>query len=156
MTLTYLSFSIAHRAIAFPLTSSLLPPVLSSLAPRRCFKSWVLITYQFYLPSIFLWSFTSTNAPLSFNFQKACWDDFAYYYDSDRPSAEEYSSLSLSSAAALFTSLTLKRPNLPFLSAPSNANLKPDGPLRWKMQSVKDARLSLPLTEVMKIARLTS
>ena len=44
----------------------------------------------------------------SFNFQKARWDDFVFYFDSQCPSAEEYSSLSLSSAAAaLFTSLTL-------------------------------------------------
>ena len=48
------------------------------------------------------------------------------------------------------------RPNLPFLSAASNALLKPDGLLRWKKRLVKDARLSLPLTEVMKIARPTS
>ena len=48
------------------------------------------------------------------------------------------------------------RPNLPFLSTASNALLKPDGLLRWKKRLVKDARLSLPLTEVMKIARLTS
>ena len=48
------------------------------------------------------------------------------------------------------------RPNLPFLSAASNAILKSGGLLRWKMRLVKDARLSLPLTEVMKIARLTS
>ena len=43
----------------------------------------------------------------SFNFQKARWDGFASYFDSHCPSAEEHSSLSLSSAAALFTSLTL-------------------------------------------------
>ena len=48
------------------------------------------------------------------------------------------------------------RPNLPFLSAASNALLKPGGLLRWKVRLVKDARLLLPLTEVMKIARLTS
>ena len=48
------------------------------------------------------------------------------------------------------------RPNLPFLSVASNALLKPDGLLKWKERLVKDARLSLPLTEVMKIARLTS
>ena len=48
------------------------------------------------------------------------------------------------------------RPNLPFLSASSNAILKPGGLLRWKLRIVKDGRLSLPLTEVMKIARLTS
>ena len=45
------------------------------------------------------------EGPPSFNFQKACWDDFAFYFDSHCPSAEEYSSLSLSSA--LFTSLAL-------------------------------------------------
>ena len=48
------------------------------------------------------------------------------------------------------------RPNLPFLLATSNAILKPGGLLRWKVRLVKDARLSLLLTEVMKIARLTS
>ena len=48
------------------------------------------------------------------------------------------------------------QPNLPFLSAASNAILKPGGLLRWKVQLVKDARLLLPLTEVMKIASLTS
>ena len=47
-------------------------------------------------------------------------------------------------------------PNLPFLSAASNTLLKPGGLLRWKVWLVKDARLLLPLTEVMKIARLTS
>ena len=48
------------------------------------------------------------------------------------------------------------RPNLPFLSAASNTLLKPGGLLRWKKRLVKDTRLSLSLTEVMKIARLTS
>ena len=48
------------------------------------------------------------------------------------------------------------QPNLPFLSAASNAILKPGGLLRWKKWLVKDARPMLPLTEVMKIARLTS
>ena len=43
----------------------------------------------------------------SFKFRKARWDGFASYFDSHCPSAEEYSSLSLSSAAALFTSLAL-------------------------------------------------
>ena len=48
------------------------------------------------------------------------------------------------------------QPNLPFLSAASNAILNPGSLLKWKMRLVKDARLLLPLTEVMKIARLTS
>ena len=52
----------------------------------------------------------------SFNFQKARWDGFASYFDSHCSSAEEYSSLSLSSAAALFTSLTLNaaKSSIPF------------------------------------------
>ena len=45
--------------------------------------------------------------PPSFKFQKARWDGFASYFDCHCPSAEEYSSLSLSSAAALYTSLAL-------------------------------------------------
>ena len=48
------------------------------------------------------------------------------------------------------------RPNLPFLSVASNALLKPGGLQWWKKQLVKNARLSLLLTEVMKIDRLTS
>ena len=51
--------------------------------------------------------FRPNERPPSFNFQKARWNDFAFYFDSHCPSAEEYSSLSLSSAAALLTSLTL-------------------------------------------------
>ena len=47
--------------------------------------------------------FCSNERPPSFNFQKACWDNFA----SLCPSTEEYLSLSLSSAAALFTSLAV-------------------------------------------------
>ena len=47
-------------------------------------------------------------------------------------------------------------PNLPFLSAASNALLKPDCLLRWKVRLVKEARLLLPLTEVMKTDKLTS
>ena len=48
------------------------------------------------------------------------------------------------------------RPNLAFLSTASNTILKPGGPLKWKKRLVKDARFSLPLTEMMKIARPTS
>ena len=51
--------------------------------------------------------FRPNERPPSFNFQKARWDGFVSYIDSHCPSAEKYSSLSLSSAAALFTSLAL-------------------------------------------------
>ena len=60
--------------------------------------------------------FRPNECPPSFNFQKVCWDDFVSYFDSHCPSAEEYSSLSLSSAAAFFTSLALKatKSSIPF------------------------------------------
>ena len=60
--------------------------------------------------------FHPNERPPSFNFQKACWDDFASYFDSHCPSGEEYSSLSLSSAAALFTSLAINaaKSSIPF------------------------------------------
>ena len=60
--------------------------------------------------------FRPNERPPSFNFQKARWDGFASYFDSYCPSAKEYSSLSLSSAAALFTSLTLNaaKSSIPF------------------------------------------
>ena len=56
--------------------------------------------------------FRPNGRPPSFNFQKALWDDF----DSHCLFAEEYSSLSLSSAVALFTSLALNaaKSSIPF------------------------------------------
>ena len=56
--------------------------------------------------------FHPNERPPSFNFQETRWDDF----DSHCPSAEEYSSHSLSSAAALLTSLTLNaaKSSIPF------------------------------------------
>ena len=43
---------------------------LSSLASDRCFRTWVLITYQFYKPFLFLLSFASTKVPLPSIFGK--------------------------------------------------------------------------------------
>ena len=58
--------------------------------------------------------FCPNERPPFFNFQKARWDGFASYFDSRCSSAEEYSSLS--SAVALFTSLTLNaaKSSIPF------------------------------------------
>ena len=60
--------------------------------------------------------FRSKERPPSFNFQKARWDDSASYFDSHCLSAEEHSSLSLSSAPVLFTSLALNaaKSSIPF------------------------------------------
>ena len=76
MTLTYLLFFIA-------------PPRHSSLdisfAPGRGFRTWVLISYKF-----LSLAFRPNERPPSFNFQRARWDQFAFYFDSHCPSAEEY------------------------------------------------------------------
>ena len=79
--------------------------------------------------------FRLNECPLTFNFQKARWDDFVSYFDSHCPSAEKYSSLSLSSAAAaLFTSLALNaaKSSIPFgrIKRPSKA---------WWSAEVKEA-----------------
>ena len=108
MTLTHPLFYIAPLAVAPLLTSPLLPPLLLFPAPGRCYRTLVLTIYQFFYLSLSLSPvFRPNERPPSFNFQKARWDGFASYFDSHCPSAEEYLSLSLFSAAALFTSLTL-------------------------------------------------
>ena len=116
MTLTHTHFSIAPMAVAPLLTSPLLPPLLLFLAPGRCLKTWVLTTYQFFYLSLSLRPIAPNECPPSFNFQHARWDGFASYFDLHCPSAEEYSSLSLSSAAALFTFLALNaaKSSIPF------------------------------------------
>ena len=65
MNLTHLLFSIVP-----PLTFPLLPSLSPYLALGRCFRTWTLITYQFYSLSIFLRSFAPTNASISSNFRK--------------------------------------------------------------------------------------
>ena len=70
MTLTHPPFSIAPPAVAPLLTSPLLLLLLLFLAPGRCFRTWVLTTYQFFYLSLFLRSFTPTSAPLPSIFRK--------------------------------------------------------------------------------------
>ena len=70
MTLTHPPFSIAPLAVAPPLTSPLLPPLLLFLAPGRCFRTLVLTTYQFFYLSLCLRSFTPTSVLLPSTFRK--------------------------------------------------------------------------------------
>ena len=117
MILTHPPFFIAPLAVAPLLTSPLPPLLLPFLALGRCYMTLVLTTYQFFYLSLSLSPvFCPNERPSSLNFQKARWDGFASYIDSHCPPAEEYSSLSLSSAAALFTSLTLNaaKSSIPF------------------------------------------
>ena len=119
MTLTHPPFSIAPLAVALPLTSPLLPPLLPFPAPGRCYRTLVLTIYQFFYLSLSLRlspQRAKASFASSFNFQEARWGGFASYFHSHCPSAEKYSSLSLSSAAALFTTLTLNaaKSSIPF------------------------------------------
>ena len=116
--------------------------------------SWEVLQDLFFYLSLSLRSFAPTSAPLSSIFGKLA--------EMGLPPTLTLTVLqqrNIRLFPLLLLSLPLwlwMRPNLPFLSAASNAILKPGGLLRWKKWLVKDARLSLPLTEVMKIARLTS
>ena len=68
--LTYILFSIAPLAVALPLIYPLLPPLSPVLAHGRCFRTWVLITYQFFYLSPSLRSFAPTSVPLPSIFRK--------------------------------------------------------------------------------------
>ena len=70
MALTDPLFSIAPLAVAPLLASPLLPLLLLFLAPGRCFRTWVLTTYQFFYLSLSLRSFAPTSAPLPSIFRK--------------------------------------------------------------------------------------
>ena len=143
MILTHPPFSIAPMAVAPLLTSPLLPLLLPFLAPGRCFRTWVLIIYQFFYPSLSLRSFAPTSVPLPSIFRKLAGMALP-------PTLTLTVPLQRNTRLFLFPLLLLSlplwhwmRPNLRFLSAASNALLKPGGLLRWKGRLVKGVRLSL-------------
>ena len=70
MTLTQPPFYIAPLTVAPLLTFPLLPPLWPFLAPWRCFRTWVLITYQFFYLSLSLRSFAPTSVLLPSTFRK--------------------------------------------------------------------------------------
>ena len=70
MTLAYLLFYIAPLAVAYPLTYLLLPPLSSFFAHGRCFRTWVLITYQLFYLYLSLRSFAPRSILLSSIFRK--------------------------------------------------------------------------------------
>ena len=98
-----------------PLTLPLLPPLSLSLS---CSSEVLQDLGSDHLPILIAipLSFCPKKRHPFFNFQKTRWNDFAFYFDSHCSSAEKYSSLFFSSAAALFTSLTLNaaKPSIPF------------------------------------------
>ena len=98
------------------------PDISFAPSPPAFFCSWEVLQdlgsdhLPTLLTSLLSLVFCPNEHPPPFNFQKAHWDDFVLYFDAHCPSAEEYSSLPLSSAAALFTSLTLNaaKSSIPF------------------------------------------
>ena len=62
MILTYPLFYIAPLAVVPPLTSPLLPPLWPFLVPGRCFRTWVLTTYQFFCLSLSLFGILPQRA----------------------------------------------------------------------------------------------
>ena len=140
MTLTYLPFYIA--------------PPLPFPPPGRCFKTWVLITYPFFFLSLCLRPIAPMRIPLPLTFRKLAGMSLPFTL-TPTVLLQRNTRLFLFPLLLLSSSLPLW-PNLPFLLAASNALLKSGDLLRWKVQLVKDARLLVLLTEVMKIARLTS
>ena len=70
MTLTHLPFSIAPLAVAPLLTSPLPPLLLPFSAPGRCYRIWVLTTYQFFYLFLSLRPFAPTSVPLRSIFGK--------------------------------------------------------------------------------------
>ena len=118
---------------SFPLTSYLSTPTLyyRSSGSRSSLDisfvpfslalsySWELLQHlgSDHLPILvtvlFLCALSPQPTSPFFNFQKVLWDDFAFYFDSHRPSATKYSSVSLSSSATLFTSLALSAVKFP-------------------------------------------
>ena len=68
--LTHPPFYITSLAVAPPLIYALLSLLLLFLAPRRCFRTWVLIIYQFFYLSLSLRSFAPTSVLLSLTFRK--------------------------------------------------------------------------------------
>ena len=130
MTMTHPHFSIAPLAVTPLLTSSLLLLLLPFLAPGRCFRTWVLTIYQFFYLPLPLWSFAPTSVLLPSTFRKLAGMTLP-------PPLTLTVLLQRITRLFLFPLLLLSllfwhrmQPNLPSLSAASNAILKPGGLLR--------------------------
>ena len=116
MTLTHPLFYIVPLAVAHPLTFSLLSSILSFFAHGRCFRAWVLITYQFFYLSLSLWSFAPTSVPLPSIFGKLARMTLSPTLTPTTLLQKNTRLFFYSSAAALFTSLALNaaKPSIPF------------------------------------------
>ena len=129
MTLTHPPFCIDPLAVALPLTSPSLPLLLPFLAPGRCFRTWVLTTYQFFYLSLF----RSSRHPLPSTFGKLAGMTLSPALTSTIL-LQRNTRLFFSSAAAFFTSLAL---NVAKSFIPFGRIKRP--PKAWWSAEVEDA-----------------
>ena len=115
MTLTHPPLSIAPLAVTLLLTSPLPPLLLPFLAPGKCCRTWALTTYQFFHPFLSLRSFAPTSVPHPSIFRKLAGMGLPPTLTTT-VFLQRNTRLSLSSAAALFTSLALNaaKSSIPF------------------------------------------
>ena len=144
--------SIAPLAVTPSPTSPLLLPLLLFLALGRCFRTLVLTIYQFFYLSLSPRSFTPASVPIPSIFRKLVGMTL-------HPTLTLTVLLQRNTRLFLFPLLLLSGTECGQIFhsfRPYQTPIpKTGGLLRWKVRLVKDVRLSLPLTEVMKIARLT-
>ena len=98
----------------------------------------------------------SIHRPPSFNYNKACWDNYLTYIDTHFPPPFNSTTLSLSEATHTFTKFLNDAALLPFFSAASTALLKPGGPLKSQMPSRNAERHLQRHTAPKKTARTVS
>ena len=117
MTMTHSPFSIAPLAVAPLLTSSLLPLLLLFLAPGRCYRTWVLTTYQFFYLSLSLRSFAPTSVPLPSSFRKLAGMALPPTLTLTVPQQRNTQSLALNAAKSSIPFGRIKRPPKAWWSA---------------------------------------
>ena len=107
--------------IAPLLTSSLLPTLL---LPGRCFRTWILIAYQFYQLSLFLRSSVPTNIAFPSIFRKLVGTSLSFTLTLTVLLQRNFRLFLFSSAAALYTSLAVNAAKFSIFLAALNANFK--------------------------------
>ena len=124
-------------------------------AHRRCFKTWVLIASPFFSLYFRFPPSHSNERPPFFNFQSGVGTTLLLT-SAHCCSAEEYLLLSLSSAAAVFSSLTPNATTMLHVFLPRQTPTSSLVVIPSRKKAKQEARLLLPLTEVMKSSRLLS
>ena len=114
--------------------------------------TWVLITYHFFYLFLSLRSFSPTSVPHSSSFRNLAGMTLPPTL-TPTVHLQRNTRVFFFPLLLLFTFLALNAAKSSISFGRIKPIQKPGGLLRWKVRLGKDARLSLPLTEVMKIAK---